>query len=249
MAALELDPGLAEAYPSLALIRSLYDWQWEEGESLYRQGIALNPGYAIAHHWLGTDLLALLGRFDEAIAEVDTALDLDPLSSITYDSRCLISTFRRRYAEAIQGCRRILEFDPSFYKPYTTMGRAHALLGNYSEALAMLEKGRQLAGDMNNIVAAIGHVHGLAGNAPAAERVLGQLAERTTTEYVPATCFAIVHLGLGEREAALTWLEKACEQRDLPIVTLNVHPIYDELRGDARFDHLLRRLGFGAGAG
>ena len=101
-AALELDPGLAEAYPPLAWIRSNYDWEWEDGESLYRQGIALNPGYASGRHWFGADLLAVLGRFDEAVEQVDIALELDPLSSITYDSRCLVSVLARDYDAAIR---------------------------------------------------------------------------------------------------------------------------------------------------
>jgi len=241
---LELDPGLAEAYPSLATIRSLYDWEWGEGESLYRKGIALNPGYATGHHWFGADLLALLGRFDEAVAELDLALDLDPLSSITHDSRALVFIHRREYEEAIRGCRRVLDFDPSFYKSYTTLGRAQALLGNYPDALAMLEKGHAIAGDMNSILAAIGEVSGRAGDCAAARRMLGQLAARAADRYVPATSFAIVHLGLGEREEALRYLEQGCERHDISMVSVNTHPIYDDLRGEPRFEALLRRMRF-----
>lgn len=245
-AALELDPGLAEAYPSLATIRSLYDWEWAEGESLYRQGIALNPGYATAHHWFGSDLLALLGRFDEAVAELDLALDLDPLSSITHDSRALVSIHRRDYDEAIRYAQRVLDFDPSFYKAYTTLGRAYSLLGNYSEALAMLEKGRVLAGDLNSIDAAVGEILARSGNPEAARAVLARLTDRATARYVPLTCFAIVHLGLGEREQALSCLERGCDRRDMPLVSLNIHPIYDDLRAEPRFDALLRRMRFRA---
>lgn len=242
--ALELEPGLAEAYPSLACIRSQYEWDWEDGERLYRKGVALNPGYAQAHHWLGMDLLALRGRFDEAAAEIALAIELDPLSSILYDSRALLSVLRRDYDEAIRLSRRVLECDPTFYKAYTTIGRAQSLLGNYSEAIAMFEKGRELAGEMNSIVAALGEVRGRSGDREGARRILGELQERTTSAYVPSTCFAIVHLGLGEREEALRLLEKACDDRDLPLTSISVHPIYDELRGEARFENLLRRMGF-----
>jgi serine/threonine-protein kinase len=184
----------------------------------------------------------MLGRLDEAIVEIETALDLDPLSSIIHDGRNLVSILRRRYDEAIRGCRRILEFDPSFYKAFTTMGRAYSLLGNYDEALAMLEKGRALAGDMNNILAAIGDVHARAGNPAAARGVLAKLTARAKTEYVPSTCFALIHLGLGERDESLRWLEAACDGRDLPLISVYVHPIYDDLRGEARFDRILRRM-------
>ena len=243
-AALALDPGLAEAYPSLAWVRSWYDWEWDDAEALYRKGIALNPGYAMVHHWLGTDLLAMLGRFDEAVAETDLAVDLDPLSSIIYDSRALVSIVRRDYEDAVRWCRRVLEFDPTFYKAYTTLGRTYALLGNYSEALAMLEKGREIAGDMNSILAAMGEVLARSGNAEAARAIRGGLAARAQTQYVPLTSFAILHIGLGEHEQALSCLERACERRDLPLVSINTHPVYDDLRGHPRFEGLLRRMRF-----
>lgn len=243
-AALALEPGLAEAYPSLAWSRSWYDWAWEDAEALYRQGIALNPGYAMVHHWLGTDLLGVLGRFDEAVEEVDLALNLDPLSSIIYDSRALVSLFQHDYDDAIRRCRRIFDCDPPFYKAYTTMGRAYSLIGNYAEALVMLEKGRALAGEMNSILAAMGEVLARSGNTEAARAMLGRLAARAESQYVPRTSFAIVNLGLGERDEALRYLEIACEQRDLPLVSVNTHPVYDDLRGEPRFEAILRRMRF-----
>ena len=125
-AALELDPGLAEAYPSLAWIRSLYDWEWAEGEALYRKGIALNPGYATGHHWFGTDLLAMVGRLDEASwkskrRSTSTRCRASSTTAAIWSRSSAAST-----TEAIRGCRRILEFDPTFYKAFTTMGRAYS---------------------------------------------------------------------------------------------------------------------------
>jgi serine/threonine-protein kinase len=190
------------------------------------------------------DLLGVIGRFDEAVAEVAIALDLDPLCSIGHDSRALLSIFRREYHDAIAACRRILDADPTFYKSYTTLGRAWSMLGNYTEALAMLEKGRELAGDMNTILSAIGEVRARSGDREGARRILDQLTAREAHAYVPANCFAIVHLGLGERDAALGWLERGCERHDLPLVSCNVHPLYDELRGEARFQDVLRRMNF-----
>ena len=240
--AIELDANLAEAYPSLALIRSQAEWQWEEAETLFRKAIALNPGYATAHHWLGIDCLALLGRLEEAKLENEIALQLDPLSSIVYEGRALLNIWNRNYAEAIQVCREIQEFDPSFYKAYTTMGRALALDGNYTQALAMLEKGRSLAGDVPSILAAIGQVLALSGDRASAQGVLAKLAARAAEVHIPYTCFAIVHLGLGENEKALDWLEKGCEQHEPPLGSLKVHPIYDPLRTHPRFQALLRRV-------
>jgi serine/threonine-protein kinase len=241
--AIQLDANLAEAYPSLAILSSHYDWKWEEAEALYRKAIALNPGYATAHHWLGVDCLALLGRFEEGAEETEIALGLDPLSSILYEGRAFIRLLKREYEQAVQGCREILEFDPTFYKAYTSMGRAYAQMGKYVDALAMLEKGRSLAGDVPNILAAMGQVFGLSGDHAAARGVLAQLHARAPETYIPSTSFAVVHLGLGEKERALEWLEKGCGQRDLPLAVLKVHPVYDSLRAQPRFQALLTRLG------
>jgi TolB-like protein/tetratricopeptide (TPR) repeat protein len=240
--AIELDANLAEAYPSLALIRSQSDWEWEEAEGLYRKAIALNPGYATAHHWLGVDCLAMMGRLEEARAENEIALQLDPLSSIIYEGRSFLHILNRNYGEAVRVCREIQEFDPSFYKSYTGMGRALALDGNYREALAMLEKGRSLAGDVPSILAATGQVFALSGDHASARGVLAKLTARAVDVHTPSTCFAIVHIGLGENERALDWLEKAREQHETAICQLKVHPNYDPLRTHPRFQALLQGL-------
>ncbi len=242
--AIEIDPALAEAYPALAGIRAHWDREWEDAERLYRKAIALNPGYATGHHWLATDYLAAVGRLHEAREEIDIALELDPLSSIIQEGRASFSTLERRYEEAIRGFRQILELDPSFYKAYTSMGRAYAQLGNYDEARAMLEKGRALAGDVPNIVAALAQVSGLGGDTSGARRMLARLTARAATEYVPSTCFAIAHLGLHENGRALDWLEKGCEQREMSMGNVKVHPVYDPLRREPRFHAILERMRF-----
>lgn len=237
-----LDSDLAEAYTSLALIRSHYHREWEEAELLYRRAIELNPGYATAHHWLGVDCYAILGQFDDAIVELAIAQRLDPLSGIIREGRPYISLLKREYQKAIDEYREIIEFDPSFYKGYTALGRAYAQVGRYQEALSMLEKGRSLAGDIPNILSAMGQVHGLAGEHQRAREMLAELAALGKTRYVPSTSFALVHLGLGEKEQALQWLEKACEQHDLPLSAIKVHPIWDPLRPEPRFRKLLNRM-------
>lgn len=242
--AIELDAGLAEAYPSLAVIRASWDREWQDAEALYRKAIALNPGYATAHHWLATDYLAPVGRIDEAELELEIALRLDPLSSIIREGQASFDILRRRYDLAIGRHREILEFDPSFYKAYTGMGRAYALQGDYAEALEMLEKGCDLAGDVPNILGAMGQILALSGNPTAARGVLSRLTARSLEGYVPSTCFALVHLGLGETSRALDWLEKGCEQRELTMAMVKVHPVYDPLRGEPRFQALLARMRF-----
>ena len=224
------------------MIRSLCDREWEEAESLYRKAIALNPGYATAHLWLGGDCLALLGRLDEALEELELALELDPLSAITHEIRGFIYLLKRDYAQAIRYYREILEFDPSSYRVYAAIGRALGLQGEYAEALAMLEKARALEEGVPSILAAMGQIFGLAGDRSSARGVLARLEALARERHIPSTCFAVIHLGQGEKNRALDWLEHGCELCELSISSIGVHPVYDDLRSEPRFQALLKRL-------
>ncbi|HXA52598.1 MAG TPA: tetratricopeptide repeat protein [Candidatus Acidoferrum sp.] len=240
--AIALDPQSAEAHTSLALIRGLYDWQWQESELLFRRAIQLNPGYATAHHWLAVDCHAILGRLEEAVAGLEIARQLDPLSSIVREGQAFLKMMARDYEGAIASYRELIAADPDFYKGYTGLGRALALQGNYLDALRMLDQGRTMAGDIPNILAAMGQVYGLGGETDRAREMLGKLGALAQTAYVPSTAFAVVHLGLGEYERALDWLEKGLAVHDPPLTSLYAHPVYDPLRGHARFDALLCAL-------
>ena len=240
--AVELDPELAEAYTSLASIRAAYDREWQDAERLYLRAIALNPGYATAHHWYGVDFCANLGRFDQAAAELEIAGQLDPLSPIIREGSAFLHLLRRDYDKAVRAYQELAEFAPSFYKAYTSLGRAYAQQGKYLDAIAMLEKGRTMAGNIPNILAAMGQVYGLAGEPGRAREMIGKLSGLAQRTYVPATVYAVVHLGLGENERALDWLEKGCDQRDTPLIAVKVHPLYDPLRAYPRFQSLLERL-------
>jgi len=241
--ALELDPTLAEAHSSLALIRAGYFWEWAEAEEHYRRAIELNPGYATAHHWLAVDHLAMLGRMDEAMAEIEIAQQLDPLSPIIREGKGFLFMLTRRYSEAMEEYRQMLELDCFFYKAFTAMGRAYTQMGMYEEAITMLQKGRSLSGEIPNILGALGQTYALASRPADARRLLEELSELTKRRHVASSCFALIHLGLGEKERALEWLENGCQNREGPMVALRVHPAYDDLRGEPRFQTLLRRIG------
>ncbi len=187
--AIEFNPNSAEAHASLASIRSLYEWRWVEAGHLILRAIELNPGYATARHWYAVDYLAMLGRLEEAAPQIEMACQLDPLSQIVRESRAYLKMIARRYDEAIADYRRMLEQDPSFYKTYTSLGRAFMQRGQHAEAIRMLQQGRALAGDVPSILGVSGRhtrSQGIAGSPNFADRTRPIGKDR----YVPCTCFA-----------------------------------------------------------
>ena len=242
--AIKFDAHSSEAHTSLAWISSHTDWRWDEAERLYRRAIELNPGYSTARHWYSVDHLALLGRFDEAMQQINIARDLDPLSMIIREGKAYIAMLTKRYDQAILECSEIVELDPSLYKGYTSLGRAYIQSGRYLDAIRMLQKGRSLAGDLPSILGALGQVNGLAGRRDEALRILAELEHIATVRYVPSVTIALVHIGLGNHDRALDYLETSADRRDLALCTINVHPAYDPLRHEPRFQRLIVRIGY-----
>jgi tetratricopeptide (TPR) repeat protein len=240
--AVELDPSLGEAWTSLAIVHGLYEWEREEAEACYRRGMRLNPGYSTVHNWFGLDHLAMLGRFEEAEAEIKLARLLDPWSTIIVEGEAFLQLLRGEYDGAIRISREALEIDSKFYKSWTSIGRAMIQKGDYAEGIEMLEKGRSLAGNVPNILGALGQAHALAGNTPRAREILRELQTSAEGRSVSFSAVAIVHLGLGETSSALDALERACERRETPMNGLKVHPVFHGLRATARFQALLRRV-------
>ncbi|MEO8052650.1 MAG: tetratricopeptide repeat protein [Acidobacteriota bacterium] len=241
--ALELDPQSAEANVSLAFVRSLFEWRWEEAEVLYRTAIAANPGYSRARHWFGLDYLGLLGRCQEALAEVRAAYNLDPLSMIIREGVGYMHMICRDYPRAVAVYRELTDMDPDFYKGHSSLGRVLSLMGKYDLAIEALDRARRLGGEVPSILAAQGEVLARAGRMEEAHGLLHELTALSKTRWVPASCFAILHLGLGDYPTVLTYLEAATDQREMPVTALKVHPLYDPLLSEPRFQRLLQRIG------
>ena len=239
-AALDIDPECAEAHVSLAFIRTTFDWAWEDAERLFRRAIDLSPGYARAHHWF-TDALAALGRLDEALSEVRIAHHLDPLSQIVWEGCGWMHMLRREYKLALEVYQELVEFDPNFYKSHSSMGRVLSLMGRYPEAIAAFEKARRLAPEATTVLAALGQTFGMARRTLEAIGVLEELQQRAQTGWIPAGSFAIVHIGIGNRQKALEYCEAAVEARERIVQGFKVHPMWEPLHSEPRFQALLRK--------
>lgn len=242
--ALELDPYSAEAYTALGLIQALYDWRWDASRVSFGRALELNPGYSNAHHWFAVNHLAMVGRFDEARLHIDLAAEMDPLSPIITEGSGFLYTLARRYDEALVVFRRLIETHPAFHKGYTSAGRALLLQGRAKEAIGMLEQGMTLAGRIPKILGALCEAHGRLGDKSEARRILAELEDMKERMPVYSGTFAIAHMGLGETERALDYLERGVERQELLMAGLNVHPVFDPLRSYPRFRELIRRTGF-----
>jgi TolB-like protein/Tfp pilus assembly protein PilF len=240
--ALELDDTLTEAHTSLAYVLHVCDLDFDGSTREFQRAIELNPNYATAHHWYGLELLVSLGRFDEAIREVKRALELDPLSLPINGGLGRTYYFARRYDEAIEQLRKTSEIDPGFYYAHWNLGSALAAKGAIGAAIEEYQKARALNDDPF-VLGQLSHAYASSGNKVEAEKILNQLRELSKERYVSAYSFALVYLGLGDKEEALRWLEKSYQDRTgNDLVYFRVEPLLDPLRGDPRFEELVRKV-------
>jgi tetratricopeptide (TPR) repeat protein len=175
--------------------------------------------------------------------EAKRAQDLDPVSPAILHYVVVQLYLARRFDEAIEQCRKTLELDPSFAPAHGTLGHVYAAKGMYREALAEYEENSALTGGSPVSIAFVGYAHARLGQRSYAFRVLDQLKAASKQRYVPALSFAIVYVGLGEKEQAFLWLEKAYEERTNSLAYLKVQATWDPLRADPRFADLVRRIG------
>lgn len=238
--ALELDDQLPEAHTALGFIAENHDWDWQTAEKEYRQAIQLNPNYATAHQ-LYAECLALQGRFDEAFPEIERARQLDPLSLIIATDNGAILFFAHQYDRAIEQLRAVLEMDPSF-------PRAHMLInvyvqkGLFADALADVEGWRHGQGTAWGW-GALAYIYGRSGQRAKAKFALEQLERVSRSQMVDPLSFSVAYIGIGDKEKAIAWLQKAYQWHSSSLTALKVDPTYDPLRNDPRFQALVRRIG------
>jgi serine/threonine protein kinase/Flp pilus assembly protein TadD len=237
--ALEIDDLVAEAHVSLAFASFVYDWDWPAAEKHFDRALALSPNYSNAHSW-HSFYLATIGRSDEALAEAKRALDLDPASPGASQNVALQYYYARRLDEALEQFQKTLEMD--YHDAHLGLGYVYAAKGMYQEALPEFEEYAKLDRGTPRSIGVLAYTHARLNERSQALRALKELGELSKKRYVPSASFAIIYVGLEDKDQAFTWLEKAYKERSrLPL--LKIDPIWDPLRADPRFKELLRRIG------
>ena len=240
--ALKLNDGLAEAHSALAYIKSGYDWDFAGAEREYQRAIELNSNYPTARAWYA-EFLGLMGRSTESIAEMRRALELEPLSlNINLELGDMLF-FARRYDPAIEQYRKTLDLDSNFVRAHIQLGQVYGQKAQYEEAISELKKAISLNSEDNYAIQLLGYTYAISGRTNEAYKALEELKKRAKTHVLPYD-FAVIYAGLGQKDQAFEWLEKAYTERDEGLLYLKVDAVLDSLRSDPRFAHLVRRVGF-----
>ena len=238
--ALELDSTLGEAHNSLAFVLDGFDWDFDSAGKEFQRAIELNPGYASAHHWYAWHL-SLLGRYDEAIAEMRKAENLDPLSLIINADLAELLVLAHSDDDSIRQSRKTIEMDPNFALAHNQLAQAYLQKQMYDEAVAELKTAVQLSGGSPAFIANLARAYVASGKRSEAVKLLGDLKKSANPGYSNASEIAVIYAALGDTDQAMNWLEKGYEERFNPGVLLR--PGFDPLRSDLRFQNLVRRIG------
>jgi TolB-like protein/DNA-binding winged helix-turn-helix (wHTH) protein/Tfp pilus assembly protein PilF len=241
--ALELDPSLAEAETSLATAKFNYDWDWAGAAQGFTRAIQLDPKYATAYQRYSLYSIAM-GRFDDSFEQIKKARDLDPLSISINSSFGWRLYLARQYDRSIAQLRDTLEMDPSYEWAHLILGQAYEQKAEYNPALVELRKAVELSHSSPLMVSALAHAYAVSGNEVEAQKLLTELVTQSRKQYVSPYYIAIVYLGLGKYDLAMTWLEKAFADRSNGLVFARVEPELDPLRSNPRFTALRRKLNF-----
>lgn len=238
--AVELDDTLAEAHTSLAMIAISSDLDWNVAEREFKQAIALNPNYVVAHHFYSHYFISM-GRFEESLAESQRALALDPFDVAMNFHLGFHYYIARQYDQAISQLQKTLAMNRNHSGAHGVLGLVYEQKGMHNEAIAELQRCMELDGD--DMRGSLGQVYASSGQRGEARKLLDQLQKEAKHRYVSPYNIARIYAALGEKDQTFAALEKAYIERDANITDLKVVPEFDSLHSDPRFTGLLQRVG------
>ncbi len=242
--ALEIDDSLAEAHVSLAGLLESYEHDFSGAEKEFKKAIELNHGYATAHHWYAL-FLSDQGRHDEAIEEIMQARELDPISPrINANVGGEILYNARKYDQAIDELKKSIKLFPDHAANFVNIGKAYTQVGRYREAISAFNRGLALQPEIAGFILGPAYCYALSGHRDEAQKRLNKIIDNSKKMYVSPTEIARVYIGLGDKEQAFIWLDKAFSENDGRLTILKVDPTFDPLRSDPRFTALLKKIGF-----
>jgi len=241
--ALKLDPDLAEAHAALAPVKLRLNFDWSGAEQEFRKAIDINPGYSYAYQGYGY-LMGYKGDHEKALSYLARARELNPLSLIVNVMVGMQFFFNvRQYDSAIEYFQNLTEMNPKFWVPYFVMAVSFTKKGEFKKAFAVFEKALAFSGRNHEILGLLGWAKGLAGKRAEAGKILNELTELSKKRYVTPASFALIHLGLGDADQALDWIEKGVAERAGDAVGLKANPVWDDLRSEPRFVELVKKIG------
>jgi tetratricopeptide (TPR) repeat protein len=233
--ALQIDQSLSDVQYQVAWVKMLYEWDWKGAEIDFKRALELNPNYAHAHFGYAS-FLALMGRRDEALAELEAAKRIAPMS--IHGSNVLYRT--GEYDRALTEANKALEINPKRISSLQWAAMVYEYKGMYPEAISTFEKARQVE-DTPELKAFQAHTYALMGKTDEALKTIEEL-KAIKERYVSPFYIAVIYAGLGEKDAAFAWLEKAYQDKSWWMATLRANPQLDSLRDDPRFQNLLKRV-------
>ena len=241
--ALELDPVLPEAHIARGQLQQIFEWNWKGAEESFRLAVQSNPNHREAHRELGW-LLTRLGRFDESLAAMRQAQQLDPSAVLANDGVAVALYYGGWYDQAIEQCRKTIRIDSTYALTHLWLGGSYLQRGRYDEAIAAFKKSLALSSGVLFLLSGyLGNAYAVSGKREEALRLLGALKERWNRGDEFGWNIVAIYVGLDEREQALDWLEKAYEARDPYLMQLKTEPHLNPLRSEPRFQALLEKMG------
>jgi serine/threonine-protein kinase len=240
--AVEIDDTLAETHALIGMYRKELDYNWPEVRREMRRALELNPSSPTVRLRNALSGLMPLGRLKESVAELKIVIDSDPLSLFNRWWLSIMYHLARDNDRAIEQARFMIEIDPAYYMGHWAHGMISLDVGMPGEALTQLRKAAELSGNFPLMLGWLGMALARAGQNVEAETLLDRLSEISKATYVPPSCFAWIHLGLGNVDDAFTWMDRAIDARDPMMMPVKSYPFMDPLRPDPRFHALLRKM-------